>query len=134
MPMLTKVSRREPMLAGSPQYTPFELNEKLTEESQGNAFVPSRIRDSLFNPRVSKKQVVFFLQPTGIDGGWGDWWAAPFIQGKNLHSAIRTSPAGRFTTADNRRNIDIPPTISYGDTQGATYDGVSLDYDEDGIY
>ncbi len=121
---LTFVSRREPFLAGSPQFTPWETNEEHLVEHQGNVWVPMRVRDSYIPTRPSRHRTVFFLQPTGDTGDWGDWWAAAFIQGKDIRPNHRDLTVGMFTLEDQRRNIAVPPTESFGDYVGEA-DGVS---------
>ena len=120
----TWTSRREPYLSGSPQYTPWEENSNHVVELEGNPVVIEPPRESFIPTRRPQHRVVFFLQPTGIDGRWGDWFAAAFLQGKTFGANERNTPRGRFTLPAERRNINVPSSESYGDLVGAS-DGVS---------
>lgn len=123
-PLGYEVERRVPILSGSPQMTPGEVNQRREVDHHGNVSVPTRHPDSLVPTRPARRTVAFFLQPTGIDGSWGDWWAAAFVQGKEIVENRRDYPRGMFMNDDQRRNIDVPPTESYGDYVGAS-DGVA---------
>lgn len=112
------VGRLEPGLAGSPQYTPEEVNEDLLVRQQGNPYVAQVVRQSLIPTRPARHRTVFFLQPTGDSGRWGDWWAAAFITEKDLIPNSRDTTGGGWLMQDQRRNIAVPPTESYGDAVG----------------
>jgi hypothetical protein len=118
MPALTKVSRREPYLSGSPQYTPWENNGDELVQHDGNVFVSQIVRQSAIPSRPSRWRPVFFLQPTGNSGRWGDWWAAAFLTEKEIFPNQRDTTAGGWMMQDQRRNIGVPPTESFGDAVG----------------
>ena len=124
--MLTRIRPKHgvPLNAGSPQYTPYENNEDHYVEQEGNVYVSQIVRQSQIVSRPSRHRTAFFLQPTGDSGSWGDWWAAGFIQDKHEVANQRDTTAGGFTLADQRRNIAVPPTTSYGDYVGEA-DGYS---------
>jgi hypothetical protein len=122
-PNLVWASRREPLLAGSPQFTPWEENsEHLVEHDGANPLLVDRYHDSQVPTRPSRHRVAFFLQPVGDgdgDQGWTDWsGAGGFIVGKSMLSHEAGFPRGRFTLAEQRRNVAVPPTASYGDLVG----------------
>lgn len=112
------VGRLEPGLAGSPQYTPEEVNEDLLVQQEGNVHVPMPFPQSQIPTRPARHRTVFFLQPTGDSGRWGDWWAAAFIEEKELVPNTRDTTGGGWMNQDYRRNISVPPTESYGDAVG----------------
>lgn len=108
----------EPGLAGSPQYTPWETNQDELVQHSGNPYVSQIVRQSLIPSRPARHRTAFFLQPTGDTGAWGDWWAAAFIEEKELVPNIRSTTDGGWLLQDQRRNIAIPPSESYGDYVG----------------
>lgn len=121
-PNLVWTSRREPFLSGSPQYTPWEENSDHIVELEGSPIIPLPLQDSEYHTRPPRHRVAFFLQPIGEgegDEGWTDWsGAGGFIVGKSMLSLEAGFPRGRFTLADQRRNVAVPPTASYGDLVG----------------
>jgi hypothetical protein len=139
----TWVSRREPLNAGSPQYTPYEDNSDQLVLQEGNIFVSEKVRDSLFNSRPSRHRTVFFLQPDGTYGDGTGWMFGGFdytigraeaierdqlIAGKEtLHLSQQRQEGivrGGWLPDPYRRNIAVPPTESYGDYVGES-DGVA---------
>ena len=101
-----------------PEFTPAEYNTDPDVLLEGSVDVPDRPRPSHLFTRRARRPVVFFLQPV-------EWWAAADFLASNLRIAREDGiPKGRFIPQDYRRNIDVPPTQSYGDLVGAM-DGVA---------
>lgn len=108
-PMAYEVERRHAVTG--PVLTPGEVN---TFAPQTDVTVHTW-RDRVDEPqsaiacRPSKHWIVFFLSP------FGQWSAEDFIMGHAL-TEVRplNRPRGRMSTQDERRNISIPPRVTYG--------------------
>lgn len=74
--------------------------------------IVERPRQSEIPCRPSRSQVAFGLHPIDMMG------AVDFLIRKVVRGKTISTPRGRFTTMDERRNIGIPPGVPYGTLVG----------------
>lgn len=105
-PVFYAEERRD--VPAGPVLTPGETNTLATQPATVHGF-DERQKQSEIACRPSKHWIVFFLSP------FGDWSAEDFLMGHEL-TTIRplNRPRGRMSTQDERRNISIPPRVTYG--------------------
>lgn len=105
-PVFYDEARRE--VPAGPVLTPGETNTLATQPATVHGF-DERQKQSEIACRPSKHWIVFFLSP------FGEWSAEDFLMGHEL-TTIRppNTPRGRLSTQDERRNISIPPRVTYG--------------------
>lgn len=125
-PLGYAVSRRSAS-SGFVQLTPGETNEALhplTDRGPddvpvtGPGILEERLQQSEVPCRPSRFSIAFFLSP------WGYAWSDDFLMGHESIPRMPNTPQGRLSQQDERRNIAIPPRISYGALVGEN-DGVS---------
>lgn len=99
--------------------TPGEHNRWDMQSNQTAPILTERLHQSLVHSRPSRHWIAFFLSPTP------DWWSMEdFIMGHETVDFVPNTPRGRLSTMDDRRNVAIPPAVSYG-SQIGDMDGVS---------
>lgn len=117
-PVFYRTTRREP--PAGPVTTPAEYAvDRLTAHSTADV-LSQIVPQSMIHSRPSRPIITrWFLGPTP------DWWSLEdFIGGhETIHYAPNT-PRGRLSIMDQRRNIDRPQAVAYGDLVG-NMDGVS---------
>lgn len=117
-PVFFETYRREPS-SGQVVLTPGEKNELATQPATVHGF-EERPPQSEFPCRPSRHMIAFYLSP------FGEWSAEDFLMGNvDLGSDAkapiprpRNVPLGRLSTQDDRRNVNIPPRITYGSLVG----------------
>jgi hypothetical protein len=113
-----KVRRREPI--EGPMLTPVLHQQEDYSNGGGNlSGFDERIPQSQIACRPSRRQIAFFLAPIEWPMGCGD-----FIMGHETIPFMQRFPRGRLSTMDDRRNVSIPPRVSYG-SQIPELDGLS---------
>jgi hypothetical protein len=111
------VRRRVP--PAGPVVTPGLHNQEDYSNGGGNVKgFDERMPQSLIHCRPSRRQIVFFLSTNG------QWSEDRFIMGHETIPYQQRFPRGRLSTMDDRRNVSVPPRISYGSMIGEN-DGVS---------
>lgn len=106
-------ARREPFRG--PQLTPAEYQESVSQLEQTVHTFEERQPQSQVLCRPSKNQVAFFLSPV-------DMYSCPdfIIPKERFGQPFRATPRGREMLLDDRRNIQRPDTVAYGDLVGAS--------------
>lgn len=111
------VPRREPFRG--PMLTAAEYNQRVREDENLKPF-EERLPQSMIPSRASKSNVVFFLSPMGSS------FSNDFLASGEKH-VVPFKPGivpGRLSVPPNRRNIDRPVSVPYGNTV-PSMDGVS---------
>lgn len=117
MPALGYRVRRRVPPAG-PMVTPGEHNQLDTVQTD-TPYVSEKIPQSEVISRPSRRQIAFFLSEYDTILG-----AQDFLFGHETIPFGRRFPNGRLSNQDPRRNVAVPPRISYGSLVGEM-DGVS---------
>lgn len=117
-PIHFTTSRREP--PAGPVLTPAEYADSRLIGASTVHTAESKPDQSNIHCRPSRAIITtWFLGPTP------DWWSMEdFMAGHEPVPFSANTPRGRLSTMDQRRNIDRPPAVSYGDLVG-NMDGVS---------
>lgn len=115
-PVFFETERREAQ--AGPQLTPGETNTLATQTGVTVHTFEEREHQSEIPCRPSKHWIVFYLSP------FGQWSAEDFLMGHEIIPRPLNRPRGRMSTQDERRNISIPPRVTYGSLVGES-DGVA---------
>lgn len=116
-PVFYRVGRREP--PAGPVLTPAEYNANDLQTDVTVHGFDERLPQSQIICRPSRHWIAFFLAPVDWPMGCGD-----FIMGHEAIPRAANTPRGRLSTMDDRRNVAIPPRVTYGSLVG-DMDGVS---------
>lgn len=116
-PLAVFVPRREAW-TGAVVNTPGEANRSVIQDQTVHGF-DERLPQSMIPCRPSREIVTYFLAPEpDVTAFMGDF---AMSDEKSLAPHFAGIPPGRLSTVDDRRNVERPDYISYGDQVGELY-------------